>query len=167
MQNSINEVTLNMRMISVLHRIFIHHITADIDLFPGQLPVLEYILAHPGCTQHELANGVLVSPPSVALSTKRMQASGLLKKTTDPDDQRRNRLYVTDRGRELSQHCRNLINVLNEQMLSDFNEDELHELHDMFARMVKNLEQSLHVDLTCMQENGRTCEYAAEGVSKS
>jgi hypothetical protein len=51
-------------------------------------------------------------------------------------------------------------------MLSDFNEDELHTLHVMFARMVKNLEQSLHVDLTCMQENGRTRENAAEGVSK-
>ena len=52
-------------------------------LFLGQLPMLEYIWLHDGCTQVEVAQALDVSAASVAVSTKRLQKAGLLVKKTD------------------------------------------------------------------------------------
>ena len=49
-------------------------------LYAGQMPVLNYLAEHPGCTQVEMADFLQVSPASVALSTKRLQKAGYLTK---------------------------------------------------------------------------------------
>ena len=45
------------------------------ELHAGQFPALEYIIRHDGCAQKELAAQFHVTPASVALTTKQMQAS--------------------------------------------------------------------------------------------
>ena len=51
-------------------------------LYFGQMPVLDFIAANPGCTQVQVADHLRVSPASIALSTKRLQktcaASGFI-----------------------------------------------------------------------------------------
>ena len=40
-------------------------------LYFGQMPVLDFIAANPGCTQVQVADHLRVSPASIALSTKK------------------------------------------------------------------------------------------------
>ena len=49
-------------------------------LYFGQMPVLDFIAANPGCTQVQVADHLRVSPASIALSTKRLQKAGYLTK---------------------------------------------------------------------------------------
>ncbi len=46
-------------------------------LYFGQMPVLDFIAANPGCTQVQVADHLRVSPASIALSTKRLQKGGV------------------------------------------------------------------------------------------
>ena len=57
-------------------------------LYAGQMPVLNYLAEHPGCTQVEMADFLQVSPASIALSTKRLQKAGYLTKEVDEDNLR-------------------------------------------------------------------------------
>lgn len=72
----------------------------DIGLWRGQLPVLEYISAHEGCTQSALAKGLGLSAATVAVSTKRLARAGHITKAADEKNLRCNKLFVTDAGRE-------------------------------------------------------------------
>ena len=48
-----------------------------------QMPILTFVLLHPGCTQQELSLAMRLSPSSIALSTKRLEKGGFLRKKTD------------------------------------------------------------------------------------
>ena len=58
-----------------------------------QMPILTFVLLHPGCTQQELSLAMRLSPSSIALSTKRLEKGGFLRKKTDEENLRCKRLY--------------------------------------------------------------------------
>ena len=78
-----NELAAKMKKIQLLRRIWIQKTQPDVELYFGQLPILEYIRKNPGCTQAEIAEHLCVTPASISTSTKRLQKSGLLTKTTE------------------------------------------------------------------------------------
>ena len=53
-------------------------------LYFGQMPVLDFIAANPGCTQVQVADHLRVSPASIALSTKRCRRRGISQKKWMP-----------------------------------------------------------------------------------
>ena len=85
-------------LLNVLRRNLTHKKTAGYQLHRGQLPILELILAKPGCTQQELAEQLRITPASVAQSTTRLEKAGLIEKRTDPANRRRNWLSATAEG---------------------------------------------------------------------
>ena len=70
-------------------------------LYFGQMPVLDFIAANPGCTQVQVADHLRVSPASIALSTKRLQKAGYLTKEVDAENLRCKRLYISEEGLEV------------------------------------------------------------------
>ena len=74
----------------LLRRTLLTKTMLNTGLYFGQLPVLMYISNHEGCTQKEIADWMKVSPASIALSTKRLQKAGLIEKSVDKDNLRRN-----------------------------------------------------------------------------
>lgn len=111
----------------------------DYPLYPGQLHLLEFVDKHPGCTQAEVAENLMISPASVALSTKRMEKSGLLEKLTDSENLRCKRLYVTDMGRSLSIRCRETMDGMDRIMFQGLTADDMNRLTDTLDKLLKNL----------------------------
>jgi len=128
-------------------RITLQKAAADVDLHYGQLPILEYVKQNNGCSQSELAEKLCVTPASVALSTKRLEKAGLLKKITDVQNLRRNSLSITQKGIDVSQKCREAFDRLNYKMFSDFSEEEILQMRDYLDRLLKNAAEE------CDQEN--------------
>ena len=75
-------------------------------LYFGQMPVLDFIAANPGCTQVQVAEHLRVSPASIALSTKRLQKAGYLTKEVDAENLRCKRLYISEEGQRVCAMCR-------------------------------------------------------------
>jgi DNA-binding MarR family transcriptional regulator len=135
----LKELVGRLMKLGLLRRLAIQEATADIGLYFGQLPILEYLMDHDQCTQKEIADQIKVTPASVAISTKRMQKAGLLEKTAAADNLRCNRLTVTAKGRELSQRFRSKFDETDQKMFAGFTEAELDRLRDYLDRLIMNI----------------------------
>lgn len=128
-----------MQKLFLLRKLCIRRATADLDIHFGQLPVLEYVDHHDGCTQSEVAEQMLVTPASIALSTKRLQKAGLLRKSTDETNLRRNCLSITDKGRELALKCRRIHDAFDESLFQGFSDADMDAFLAYLERMIGNI----------------------------
>lgn len=134
--------------LDILRRACIQEATADIGLYFGQLPILEYVIEHDQCTQKEIADAIHVTPASVAISTKRMQKAGLLEKTVSNNNLRCNRLTVTLKGRELSRQYRSKFDEVDQKMFASFAESELEQFGGYLDRLIMNISNEASNDIS-------------------
>ena len=102
-----------------------HNAASDLPIYHGQLPMLEYIYRHDGCTQAELAEKLMITPASAAMSTKRLEKSGLITKSSDESNLRRNNLSLTKEGIDICLKCREAFDEVDSRMLTGFSEEEM------------------------------------------
>lgn len=133
------KLTHDLDKISMMRRIFTQRAATKDGIYLGQLPAMRYIAMNPGCTQKDVAEFIQVSPPSIAVMVKRMVRDGVVQKKADEKDLRQNRLYITDKGMELAQHCHQMFNRMDEQVYAGFSEEELTLLSSFLTRLIDNL----------------------------
>ena len=126
-------------LLNVLRRNLTHRKTAGYELHRGQLPILELVLARPGCTQQELAEQLRITPASVAQSTTRLEKAGLIEKRADPDNRRRNCLNATEEGARAASRYRQSFDEVDAETFSGFSEAELVTLSAYLDRMIENI----------------------------
>ena len=139
MKNLNLDVAHFIEKIHLIKRILIQKQFNDLPVYHGQIPLLNYVKKHDGCFQVEIADYLLVTPASIALSTKRLEKAGFLTKKIDSDNLRCKKIYITDKGREITDKCKEIFDTVDSQMLQEFTEDELSQLNLFLERMIKNL----------------------------
>ena len=70
------------------------------------LKLILFVSRSPGAGQKEIAEFSHVSTAAVNQTVKEMLADGFLRKEADETDKRRSRLYLTDRGADVSNRMR-------------------------------------------------------------
>lgn len=70
-------------------------------LSPSQTSALSAVFNHGPLTLGRLAEHEGVAPPSITKVVDKLEADGLVQRTTDPDDKRVTNVAVTDAGRDL------------------------------------------------------------------
>lgn len=120
-------------------RILFQKVASDAGLYVGQLPIIEYIARHNGCSQVEIADTLHLSPASVAISTKRLQKAGIIDKAVDDANLRSKKLTITDKGLEMSKKCRELFDSLDKRLFATFEESELVQLKGYLDRLIANI----------------------------
>ncbi|MGB4440441.1 MAG: MarR family winged helix-turn-helix transcriptional regulator [Sedimentibacter sp.] len=146
MNNKFLGVIGRLEKLSILRRIEANKISAEAGLYLGQLPILEYIIHHNGCTQKEIADIMSVSPASIATSTKRLQKSGLIKKQTDEENLRKNMLSVTEKGYEISKKCRESFDEFDKKLFNGFSDEELLSAKEHLDRLISNISNNSEID---------------------
>lgn len=135
----IRTIIHTMATVSTVHRSFVSKAANSAGLYFGQPPLLEYVREHPGCTQNELCEIMHVSAPSVAVSVKRLERSGLIEKKPDNDDMRRNMLFITADGElaldRFHENCRDI----DERLFDGFSDDDRQAFLDILTHMLHNL----------------------------
>lgn len=139
MQPLMHEVEWQMRRFELLRKVTGNKIVAAAGLERGRLPILEYVRAHDGTSQREIADMLHVSPASVAVSVRRMEKDGLVHRRSDPKDHRVNRIHITSKGSGKVDQCMKAFWETTERMLGGFDEKELAALRDTFAHLFDNL----------------------------
>ncbi len=131
------EIIKRHRLVNVLRRTAMREIMGEIHW--GQEPILECLIKNGGSSQKQLAEFLHVTPASVALSTKRMEKSGLVTKTADETNLRRKIICVTQKGRELFENFRKGMDKLEDNMFKDFSDAELAEMERLYDKIIFNL----------------------------
>lgn len=107
---------------------------------PAQMRMLEYIAAHPGCTQSDVAEEMRVSPASVAQSIKRMESAGYVERAACKGNLRANSLEITPSGTAASALCRKVFDGLEKRMTAGLSTEERETLDTLLMRLIENLE---------------------------
>ena len=103
------------------------------------VPLMAYVLEHPGCTQGEIAAWLYISAASVATSCKRLEKEGLLERRVDPGNRRKNQLFVTDEGRTLTLEKRAMLDRVTARAFAGISEEDRAVFSRVLDQMMDNL----------------------------
>lgn len=92
-------------------------------------------------TQRELARDLNLSPTTITVSLKSLERQGCVRKLPDESDMRKNRIEITDRGREVARNCRIAFDEIDEGMYCGFSEEEISLISSFYIRMTDNLQK--------------------------
>ncbi len=126
--------------ISAIHRYRITKSASSVGLYFGQPMILDYVLQHDSCTQKELAEAMHISAASIAVTVKRIEKAGLITRTPDETDSRKNHLSVTPKGKDAFMEFRKICDATDEAMFRDFTPEERETLHELLTRLHRNLD---------------------------
>lgn len=124
---------------TVLHRYDIQQHAAAVNIYAGQPPILQYLLKNGVSAQKDIADAMHVSPASIAVSIKRMEKNGLVSKTNDEGDMRKNKIMITETGEKTLADFDNICREYDSKIFSGITEDELKIFEDIIDRLSENL----------------------------
>lgn len=136
-----NNQTLNGILMPLIHAHFLraqYHLE-KVGLHPGQTKLLLMLRKSNGLSQREICDKLGVKPSTITVMIKRMEKTELIERQSDDNDQRKSRIFVTEKGKKI---C-NLIDEINIQMekecFENFNEEEKAEAKKLLTKMKDNL----------------------------
>ena len=113
------------------------------QIHPGQMGIVITLAQQGGCNQRALAKALRCSAATIAVSVKRLEKSGYVKKAADPDDLRSTRILLTERGEELAERSLRCAEQVATMQLQGFAPEELAQLLSFQHRIRKNMEDYL------------------------
>jgi DNA-binding MarR family transcriptional regulator len=125
--------------VSKLHRAHAHTALEHLGLYRGQNFVLFAVAEQEGLAQSELAEKLLVRPPTISNSLERMETAGWIVRRTDPEDRRVSRVYLTAAGRALQDSVSSLWHDLEMQTFAGLTWEQRDSLWHMLLQIRENL----------------------------
>ncbi|MGV9252724.1 MarR family winged helix-turn-helix transcriptional regulator [Streptomyces sp. NPDC003697] len=114
----------------------IREVAQDEDLTPSQVSALALVGKHGAATASALASAEGVRPQSMAATLGALDQHGLIRRSPDPDDGRRQLVTLTDAGRERLEGDRQVREEWLARAFEDrYTEEERRTLVEAFALM--------------------------------
>lgn len=128
-------------------------------LYRGDPRLLMYVYFHDGRKQAEIAKGLCVKPASLTVMLQRMEQAGLVNRKSDEQDQRVQRVYITELGRETSKKTVELFQKAVKGFFEGVFEEELAVYQGVLEKVKENVLRMLDETSgseTAEQESERT-----------
>ena len=135
----LEELSKKMALVHALRRTALNRERERLGQKLIPVPIMAYVLEHPGCTQGEIAGWLYISAASVATSCKRLEKEGLLERRVDPGNRRKNQLFVTEEGAALTREKRAMLDRVNERAFEGIDEGDREVFSRVLDRMMDNL----------------------------
>lgn len=114
----------------------------EMDVHPKQVPILYFLRENEGLSQNEISKQMHIKPPTVAVSIKRLEKSGIIERRADAADHRISRVYLTEKGVELSERVKERLEQSERVMFREFSEAELCLMRRFFNQIIENLSET-------------------------
>jgi len=101
---------------------------------PSHLALIEYTANNPNCGVQELAEALKLSTPTLSVSVRQLEKSGLIARKPDPTDGRAVQLSLTSKGEEIHQSARSFHRLKFEKLLSGLNPQERENLVNLLEK---------------------------------
>lgn len=108
-------------------------------VYRSQHRLLMHLNRKPNCSQVELAEHLEVSPAAIAVSIKKLEKGGYIRRETDESDNRVHQVIITDKGRQVIEKSIIMFQESETEMFAGFSADEMNELEDFLDRIYQNL----------------------------
>ncbi|MBQ2719385.1 MAG: MarR family transcriptional regulator [Clostridia bacterium] len=119
-----------------LHRAAIERALADLGIHRSQHRLLMHLQRAEGrLSQKRLAEELDISPAAVAVTLRKLEQGGYLRRTADEGDARCKTIEITPLGKEVLRRGRSAFTEVDLLMFSDFSEEELSLFSSLLSRM--------------------------------
>lgn len=140
--NTVQEsISYLMVQICRAHRSLAESELEKIGLHAGQEMFLLRLAEDEGQTQAQLAEKMCVQPPTINKMLSRMEASHLVERRADAEDNRATRVYMTEQGRALQSSIKDVWRRLEEQTVASLTTDEQILLRRLLLQVQANLSE--------------------------
>ncbi|MBR5533568.1 MAG: MarR family transcriptional regulator [Ruminiclostridium sp.] len=108
------------------------------NLTAAEEPVLMAILNHEGFTQEELTAYIGVDKAAASRTVRSLEEKGFLTRVQDPKDKRQNRVYPTDKAREIGPLVRKELYKINLALTEALTQEEDDQVYHLLVRIEEN-----------------------------
>ena len=98
-------------------------------------PFLMTISRNEGATQSEIADNMNFTAATVSVTLQKMLDSGYIFKTTDNSDNRQVRIFLTEKGRQMSQEMHSIFKELEDKLVENLTDEEKTELRRLLLKI--------------------------------
>jgi MarR family transcriptional regulator, organic hydroperoxide resistance regulator len=131
--------------------IFIHHTDliftnyvknqlAPFNIAPEQNLIMMLLWKQDGLSQNEIAIKLDKDKTNIARMSQGLEQKGFVRRVCCPKDRRAQRLYLTDKGQNLSEHVIPIAEEFNEILCKNITEEELLQVRSILSKMKENLQ---------------------------
>ncbi|MDO5423098.1 MAG: MarR family transcriptional regulator [Eubacteriales bacterium] len=108
---------------------------------PGQVCIMRLLEQKEGLSQCEIGKYAGIRPSSVSVAMQKLEREGILERKMDPEDTRKSRVYLTEKGRlELERFSCHFVES-DERCFQGFDEEEKRKMEEFLRRVIRNLEE--------------------------
>lgn len=108
------------------------------NLTAAEEPFLMSVLNNEGLTQEELTAYVGVDKAAASRTARSLEEKGFLVRVQDPKDKRQNRVYPTDKAREVGPKVRKELYKINLALTEDLTQEEDDQVYHLLVRIEEN-----------------------------
>lgn len=111
----------------------------DTGVYRSQHRLLMHLSRQPNCSQAALAEFLEVSPAAIAVSIKKLEKGGYIRRETDESDNRVHQVTITPKGEQVILKSITMFQEVEAQMFENFSDEEMAQLDDFLERIYHNL----------------------------
>lgn len=134
-KSSVLFMKINKRCMAIVSEMF-----RNLGFHPGQVPILAVLNQKDGRSLKEIAGFLQVTAPTVTVSVQRLEKAGIVCRLPDEKDQRMQRIFLTEKGRSLTEKSKEYMAAVEQAMMKNFSEAELCLMRRFFVQILENLE---------------------------
>ncbi|MFF3668504.1 MarR family winged helix-turn-helix transcriptional regulator [Microtetraspora malaysiensis] len=128
------------RRLSLRHRARTAALLAPLGLHTGQEALLLELARTGPMIQAQLSEALGVEPPSVTLMTRKLEASGHIRRAPSPSDRRASIVELTESGKALTDQVKRLWCVLAEETVTGLPAQTVAELPGVLNALTDNVD---------------------------
>lgn len=107
----------------------------------GQPKILEYLGAHDGASQKDIAKACHIEPGSTTTILTRMEEKKLIERKMLNGNRRSQYVFLTSYGREMQQQVEAAFSRIEQTIWQDIPQPKQEEFMELFQQLYQNLEQ--------------------------
>lgn len=111
----------------------------ELGLTPGQPKILDYLQAHDGVVQKEIAEACHIEPATLTSVLLGMEKKDLILRKNVNGNRRSLHVYLTEKGRSMAEQVGEKFKIIEDRVFSGFNEKEKAVLIDLLERLNENM----------------------------
>jgi len=121
------------------HRRIMQSYLDETGVYQAQHRLLMEISRNPNASQKEVAKIMDVSASTIAVSLKKLEKGGYIKRETDEDDNRLNKITLTEKGKKVVDQSKQIFRLTDQKVLQGLTEDEKYTLYVLLQKLDVNL----------------------------
>lgn len=108
-----------------------------------QTSYIMQVVWRPGLSQEDLSKLLLVNKSTVARHVSQLEKSGFIIRELDPEDQRKKRLYPSEKAKAIYEEIIDYLEDWNNLLLQDFTEAEAEMISEALRKISKIASESI------------------------